>query len=140
MSYFSLKEFIVSDTAKAKGIDNTPSFEVVNNLQELRDNVLDPLRVAWGSPIKVTSGFRCSALNKAVGGVSQSVHQIGYAADLVPANGEIDKFFMFATDWLNKNCDFDQVIIEQNGKSRWLHIGYKSLTGAQRHQVLTIVK
>ena len=140
MSYFTLKEFIVSDTAKAKGIDNTPTFEIVNNLQELRDKVLDPLRKAWGSGIKVTSGYRCPELNKAVGGVSQSVHQVGWAADVVPSNGKLDEFFEFAPKWLLNHCVFDQVIIEKQGNKRWLHIGFKSLTGAQRFQVLNISK
>ena len=140
MSYFTLKELIASETAKAKGIDNTPTFEVVNNLQELRDKVLDPLRKAWGSGIKVTSGYRCPKLNKAVGGVSQSVHQVGWAADIVPTNGKIDEFFAWAPKWLMEHCLFDQVIKETKGTQKWLHIGYKSLTGAQRFQVLNISK
>ena len=139
-NYFELKEFLVSDTAKALGIDNTPSFEVVTNLKNLCDEVLNPLRAAWGSGIKVTSGYRCPKLNKAVGGVSQSVHQVGLAADLVPSNGKINEFLTFATDWISKNCEFDQVIKEKQGQRKWLHVGLRSLTGAQRHQVLNITK
>ena len=68
--YFSIEELCKSDTATEKGIDNTPSSEVVEKLNMLIDNVLDPLREAYGKPIYVNSGYRCPALNKAVGGVT----------------------------------------------------------------------
>ena len=82
--YFTLKELCRSRTALRKGIDNFPSFEVVSHLEELVAKLLEPLREAWGSPIAVTSGYRSSSLNRAVGGVRDSPHMKGYAADLVP--------------------------------------------------------
>ena len=57
-TYFSLSELLRSDTAAARNIDNIPSWEVVDHLRELADNLLDPLRVAWGKAIRVTSGYR----------------------------------------------------------------------------------
>ena len=81
-TYFTLAELLKSNTAKQNGIDNTPTFEVVRHLEELTEKILDPLRAAWGKPIRVKSGYRCPRLNAAVGGSKTSVHMIGYAADL----------------------------------------------------------
>ena len=58
IKYFSLSEFINSTTAKRLGIDNTPTFEVVDNLNRLAD-YLDKIREKLGKPILVNSGFRC---------------------------------------------------------------------------------
>ena len=131
--YFTLKELCDSDVAKARRIDNFPSFTVVENLMELTKNILEPLRAAWGSSIICSSGYRCDALNRAVGGVSTSAHRIGYAADLFPGNGKIDEFGKFVKDWLVKNhIKFDQVLFERQDKKRWVHISLRSTTGSQR--------
>ena len=75
MKYFTIEELTRSTTARQRGIDNTPSQQVIDNLTALVNNVLDPLRQAWGKPIHVNSGYRCPALNKAVGGVpAQPAH------------------------------------------------------------------
>ena len=140
--FFQLKEFVASNTAKQMGIDNTPSFEVVDHLQELVSTILDPLRKDWGSPIKVTSGYRCPALNKAVGGSSNSSHKIGYAADIQPANGELDKFINFCKSWFKSHKDilsWDQVILEKSVYTQWVHIGLKDCRGRQRKQIFNMV-
>lgn len=136
--YFDLEEFLTSPTARQKSIENMPSWDIVLALNELA-LFLDDLREAWGSGIKVTSGFRIDRLNSAVGGVPSSVHRIGYAADIVPMNGEFDKFVEFVKEWL-KDKKFDQAIIEKSGKSRWLHIGLYSPTGLQRKNIFNIEK
>lgn len=87
MKYFSIEEMIKSDTAKAKGIDNTPSQEVIDNLTKLIEAVLDPLREWFGKPITVNSGYRCEALNKAVGGVSNSFHCFDRNTEILTNNG-----------------------------------------------------
>lgn len=134
--HFSLKELVASDTATKKKIDNTPSFEVVEHLSELTDRLLEPLRMAWGGPVKVTSGYRCEKLNKAVGGVASSAHMRGDAADLQPGDGKIDEFISFTRKWLyNNNIRFDQLIDERSGKTRWMHISLYSSTGTQRGEV-----
>lgn len=139
--YFTLKELCSSEVAAERKIDNFPSWTVVEHLAELTEKILEPLRVAWGGPIKVTSGYRCDALNRAVGGVYNSVHRLGYAADLYPVNGKIDEFIKFTKDWLTrKNIMFDQLIDERKGSTRWLHIGIRSSTGSQRRQFLNITK
>lgn len=139
-SYFTLPEFIRSGTAEQKGIDNTPDFEEVMHLDELRRNILDPMREAWGGPLVVTSGFRCKALNKAVGGVSDSAHLYGYAADIRPTDKRrTAKFVIWAAGWLiDQGIRYDQCIDEQVGGERWLHIGIRDGKGRQRRQNFVI--
>ena len=86
MKYFTFTEFERSETAVRYAIDNTLPEKNKANVATLVDTVLDPLREAWGKPITVTSGYRCPALNAAVGGVSTSLHQIGRAADITTGN------------------------------------------------------
>lgn len=135
--YFELEEFVTSREAKKRGIDNTPSFEVVNHLDELVEKILDPLRAAYGQPITITSGYRCPALNKAVGGSASSVHMIGYAADM-QVGGSFPKFRDFVVEWVKKSgVKFDQLLLEKNTKTgaEWLHIGLKNNLGQQRGQI-----
>ena len=148
MKYFTLSEFTKSDTATKLGIDNTPTEYQKNNIIEFVEKLLDPLRGAWaeyckenklGAPsIRVTSGIRSEALNKAVGGSKTSAHYHGYAADLVPYNGRLDHFKKFCITWLfDKN--FDQIISEDEDENcipSWIHIGYKRGNGEQRTQCL----
>ena len=82
MKHFTIKELTASATAQRLDIDNTPTAEAVANLQQLVANVLDPLRETYGRPIYVNSGYRCPALNRAVGGVPSSQHLTGEAADI----------------------------------------------------------
>lgn len=136
MSYFALKEFLRSATAKRLGIDNTPSFEVVANLDLLRQNILDPLRHEWGYPIRVTSGYRCPELNAAVGGSKTSQHMKGQAADITTladtpeANRELFNLIV------SLKLPFDQLIDEYN--YNWLHVSYT--TGKPRGQILHLSK
>jgi hypothetical protein len=82
MKYFSLGEFSHSDTAVSLGIDNTIPKECVAKIEHLVHCVLDPIREKWQSPIYITSGYRCPALNRKVGGVENSYHTRGMAADI----------------------------------------------------------
>ena len=137
MTYFTINELIASDTAKAKGINNAPTTAVRANLVALVETLLDPLREAWKSPIKVTSGFRCAALNKAVKGSTTSAHLYGCAADIVPLNGEISKFKEFCKNYFGSRRHlFDQVILEDDGKREWVHIGLKTADGRKRGQLM----
>ena len=135
--YFTLAELIKSDTAKKKGIDNTPTFEVVEHLSELTEKVLDPLRAAYGMPIRISSGFRCPELNRAVSGAPTSVHQIGYAADM-QVGGSFNKFREFVVEWFKKTgTRFDQLLLESDKKTgaRWVHVGLYNNSGQQRGQI-----
>lgn len=139
---FTLGEFTASETAAKKGINNTPTLVDIYHMQELCTFLLQPIRDAWGKPIKVTSGFRCYALNKAVGGAVQSVHMRGYAADLKPASGSYKEFEEFVVNFLKEHPEirFDQCIRERSGNSKWLHIGYKNNVGKQRGLIFDITK
>ena len=68
MKHFTMNEMTRSATAKRKGINNNPSPQVMQNITQLVEKILDPLREAWGQPIIVSSGYRCPKLNKLVGG------------------------------------------------------------------------
>ena len=138
MIYFTITELCYSDVAKAKGIDNSPTTEVRANLVTLVNNLLDPLREAWKSPIRVTSGYRCGVLNKAVGGSTTSAHLYGLAVDIVPVNGRIKEFKEFcATYFADKKQRFDQVILETNGAREWVHIGLSTKDGRKRGQIMS---
>jgi len=134
---FSLDEFLISQTASRKGIDNTPTTEVIENLKQLAINVLQPLRDKLG-PVVITSGYRSPKLNKAVGGAATSQHLTGCAADInIPTMGN-DELAIYIRDKL----DFDQVILEfyQLGKpnSGWVHVSY--VTRGNKKECLTAVK
>lgn len=137
-SYFTIDELCKSDTAKKYGIDNTPNSIVISHLQQLI-NFLNPLREAWGSAIRVNSGYRCEKLNRFAGGSKTSSHLIGYGVDLIPVNGKTDAFKKFIIDYM-KNKMFDQCIIEKSGKTEWVHIGLYNLKGQQRKMIFNITK
>lgn len=139
-TYFTLREFVKSETADKKGIDNFPDFTEVQHLDELRRVILDPMREAWGGPLVVTSGFRCPALNRAVGGVTNSAHLSGYAADIRPSDKRrTAKFILWAAGWLVDNgIRYDQAIDENVKGERWLHIAVRDNNGRQRRQNLII--
>ena len=135
--HFTLEELYASATAKAKGINNKPNVQQMINLVYLAAYVLEPLRVAMNEPIKIGSGFRCQALNKAVGGVSNSQHLKGQAVDLC-IDGDIQK----GRKWFNyikNNLPFDQLIWEKNPKtgSYWVHVSFVFPDfGRNRRQVI----
>lgn len=131
MKYFTIEEMTKSSTAKANGIDNTPSEEGVLKLQKLIEAVLDPLREWYGKPIIVNSGYRCEALNKAIGGAKSSQHMLGEAADItVGSKEENEKLF----DYIKDNLEFDQLINESDFS--WVHVSYRE--GRLRKQVLAL--
>ena len=124
MKYFSIKELTKSETATKKGIDNTPNAGQVKNLEALINNLLDPIREQWGEAIYVTSGFRSVALNKAVGGVSNSHHLGGYAADLTVKSQSGNKALF---DMIRRSkLKWTQLISEKTTAQGcgWVHISY----------------
>lgn len=119
--HFMLSEFTRSATAIRHGIDNTPDADSVASLQNLCVNVLEPLRMRFGV-IRITSGYRCLALNKKVGGSRTSQHLFGEAADIHVSSKEVAaKMFYF----IKHNLDYDQMLLEmKNGHVHCLHISY----------------
>ena len=121
--HFTLSEFVRSETATNRHIDNTPTPEVIDNLRALCRNVLEPARVAFGAPIYITSGYRCPALNKAVGGKPTSQHLRGEAADLQVRGVEnLRKLY----NVIKSRGMFDQLLFESNGATKWIHVSYKA--------------
>lgn len=127
--YFTLKELVYSDTAKVQNIDNVPTFEHIVNLYRLCDKVLDPARKELCRPITVTSGYRSPELNKEVGGVSNSQHLTGCAADLKCTN--LVELF----DILSENPEIDQLLFEDNGVTRWIHVSIPEQGKTPRRQI-----
>lgn len=125
--HFTLEELTVSETAVRKGLDNTPSLEIIENLKKLASS-LEVVRAILGFPIHINSGYRSLAVNIAIGGSKTSAHMQGYAADFVcPQFGKpIDIVKKLA----NTKLAFDQLIQEGN----WVHISFDP---KMRHQVLT---
>lgn len=135
--HFTIEELYASATAKAKGINNKPNTQQMINLVYLCAYVLEPLRVAMGEPIKIGSGFRSERLNKAVGGVSNSQHTKGQAADLC-IDGDMKKGRRWF-DYIRQHLDFDQLIWEKNPKTGnyWVHVSYVHPDfGRNRRQVI----
>lgn len=136
--FFTLEELLKSDTATKHRIPNLPSWEVIEHLNELA-LFLDGIREAWGSGIRITSGFRCPQLNQAVGGVQLSGHQYGYACDMVPTNGKLDEFEAFLKRYL-KDKAFDECLWERKTSgSRWVHFSIRSSKGLQRRKMFGLV-
>ena len=129
MVYFTINELCYSATAQANGINNTPNATQRNALTALVDTVLDPLRRAWGKPILVNSGYRCPALNKAVGGVASSQHLRGEAADITTGSAQSNKQLYDLA--ISLRLPIDQLIGERG--YTWLHISHKA-SGYNRHQ------
>lgn len=120
MRNFTIQELTASATAEAKKINNDPTPEAAENLKLLVDNVLDPLRDAYGKPIRVNSGYRSPALNAAVKGSKTSQHVKGQAADITGGSkAENKKLFELAQ---KLNLPYCQLIDEKNFS--WVHISY----------------
>lgn len=112
--HFWLHEFLA--TAHTE-LANVPNAAIIGNLEALCVNVLEPMRAALGGPVVITSGYRSPALNAAVGGVPNSQHQLGEAADLYIPGVELDDII----DWLVRDGKFDQAY---KGPT-FVHVSYR---------------
>jgi len=134
---FSLNELTKSDTATRHDIDNTPTMQVIENLQDLVDNVLQPLREKFG-PVVVTSGYRSPAVNTKIGGSTTSDHCHGYAADFEVLGMDNRELALY----IRNNIKFKQLILEfyRDGvpDSGWVHCSFQK--DANKGQVLTAKK
>ena len=101
-------------------------------------NVLQPLRDAMNEPIKIGSGYRCTRLNQAVGGVANSQHTKGEAVDLC-IDGDKKKGRKWMT-WIMDHCDFDQLIWEHNKGTYWVHVSFRSDGKNRRHVISDLLK
>lgn len=148
--HFTLSEFTRSATADKYGFKNTPNENQIANLKALCENVLEPLRTFANSisphpkgesvGVFISSGFRCPKLNALVGGVPNSQHKTGEAADIrIPDIATGNLWF----EWMEDNLQFDQLIKERatrTSKSFWIHVSYKLDSSKNRQQVKSIIK
>jgi zinc D-Ala-D-Ala carboxypeptidase len=126
---FSLSDLVYSETAEENGIDNTPPPEVVENLKRLAAG-LEAVRALLGAPLEISSGYRCAALNEAVGGSSTSQHIQGLAADFACSGYGSPLEVALAIQ--KSGLEFDQCILEYG---RWVHL---SFSDTPRSRLLTI--
>ena len=119
----SLKELLFSEVAIRNVIDNTPTDQILINLQTLIYEVINPIVNQFGD-IKITSGYRSPALCKAIGSSERSQHTTGMAVDcevLGVPNKEL-------ADWIVNHLEFDQCILEfwkpEEINSGWVHVSY----------------
>lgn len=139
MKYFTFHELAHSNTAARLRIDNTPTAEEAANIHALVDNVLDPAREKYGCPIFVNSGYRCARLNSIVGGVANSQHCKGEAADITTGKPSINACLARIIHDLGV---YDQIILENANSDGtlcdWVHVSYSK--SGNRKQVLIKVK
>lgn len=115
---FTLAELTHSDTAKARGIDNSLPPHLMRNAKALAER-LQLIRDALGVSITISSGYRCPELNKTVGGSKTSQHQLCLAADIHAKDYTAQELFNFIS---GSNFGFDQLILEKVGGKEWVHI------------------
>lgn len=121
--HFTLEELYHSDTADANGIDNTPDEAATANLRRLVTRVLEPLRVHFGRPIYVSSGYRCSMVNRLVGGASTSFHLTGCAADIRFNRSETEYNDADIFSYIVENLPYTELIAE-GIPSGWVHVAF----------------
>ena len=150
--HFKLSEFEKSATAAKYGIDNTIPSHMVPVLQQLCQEVLEPLRQFVGGPVVISSGYRCNQLNIRVGGAYASQHTLGEAADIqLPLtsytawdDNRKHTDMEVARRWFNfleNHTDFDQLILETaNGKDYWIHVSCRKNRKKNRHKVIRYLK
>ena len=132
---FTYEELTRSATAERRGLRNRPKTKeeekkVIENLRNLCLEVLQPLRDYVGAPVHINSGYRCKALNLAVGGVKNSQHSRGEAADIRIASPKQGREW---AAWIEDNCRFDQMLLERNKNGGvWLHVSCKRDEKANR--------
>lgn len=126
-AHFSVEELIFSSTAQRLGIDNSPDRDVMAHLLTLAMG-LEKIRALLGVPMHIDSGYRCPALNKAVGGVPDSTHVQGFAADFIAP--DFGSPLIIARAIAGSGLDFDQVIQE----GTWVHVSFDP---RMRRNVLT---
>jgi len=134
--HFTLAEMTRSAVAARRGIDNRAPQQLYPYLRHVAETVLEPVRAHYGIPFSPTSGYRCLALNRALGSPDSSQHVQGQAVDFVlPGVNTLE-----LAHWVRDNIDFDQLALEywrpDEPGAGWVHVSAKPQ--GNRRQVLTI--
>lgn len=133
MKHFTLSEFFRSSTAAKNGIKNEPSIDeratIVRNINLLVDNVLDPVRDKFCIPVIITSGYRCPQVNRLVGGVDNSQHISGCAADF-HIKGDTYLTMRQVFFYIYDTLEFDQLICYRS--KNIIHVSY--VQNCNRHE------
>lgn len=133
---FFLKEFEKSNRAKIHGINNAAKGAEIENIKALCENIMQPVRTHFEKPVKITSGFRCLELNRAVNGAETSQHCTGQACDFVISHDHKE-----VAEFIRDNLDFDQLILENyysSQFSKWIHVSYSLDKNKNRKEVLNL--
>lgn len=133
MKHFNLSEFFRSSIAAKNGIKNEPGIDaratIARNINLLVDNVLDPVRDKFGKPVIITSGYRCPQVNRLAGGVDNSQHMSGCAADFHV--GEFTPSMMYQVFlYISDTLEFDQLIYYRH--KNFIHVSY--VENGNRHE------
>jgi hypothetical protein len=138
--HLSLAEVTRSETAKRKGISNNPTEEHLENFKLLAEHVFEKIRLHFGVPIHISSGYRSKELNDAIGGSQTSQHSKGQAIDIdMDGSGDgVSNADVY--NFIKDNLEFDQLIWEFGTDSNpdWVHVSYAK--GKNRKQKLKAVK
>lgn len=127
---FSLEELTRTNHTD---LDNTPGVKEKENLRQLARLVLQPLRDAWGKPLKVNSAYRSLLVNTRVHGSRNSYHLRGLAADIDCAT-DLAKAMRLALACRDERLPVAEVILSKRGAHYWLHVALK--TGDDRKQAV----
>lgn len=118
-----MQEMTFSQKASRLGINNDPNREEINNLRDVCNFILEPVRIHYNKAMTPSSGYRGEVLNIAVGGSDNSQHREGKAVDFsVPTIPNLE-----VCQWIIENVEFDQLILEypsENPFSGWIHCSY----------------
>ena len=130
--HFSINELIRSKVAEKKGIFNLPLDEKVIDNLNYSTSRMDEIREGYGKPININSWYRCKELNAEVGGAENSKHLTGLAVDI--------RWDEDLLEYLKQNPQYDKLIIEKAGKTKWLHIQFKRDRSKELNKVISITK
>ena len=139
--HLDLSEVIRSESAKRNGISNMPLPQHIENFKLLAEKVFEPVRVHFGCPIHISSGYRSAELNKCIGGSLTSQHCSGEAIDIDMDGSTSGVTNKMVFDYIKDNLDYNQLIYEFGDSKNpdWVHVSYKA-TGKQKKQVLKAVR
>lgn len=140
-AHLSEAEYIKSDTAKRKGIDNSMTPEHTENAKVLAAKVFEPIRLHFAKPIYLSSGYRSKALNSAIGGSSTSEHCTAEAMDLDQDDRGTGVSNRMVFDYIKDNLVFNQLIWEFGDSQNpdWVHVSY-NVDGTNKKQILKAVR